>query len=149
MIRYYRKSRLSIHRPVGRRRSGLMIVAALVCLLVVTSIVGSMLRGALHARLELRAERDRRQVELLLEAGADRAAARFASEPEFRGDTWNLPAEAIVGHGDARVTTEISRHIDNDAWQVHVIAEYPLGRDFPTRRSHTFQKASAINQSQE
>ncbi len=138
-----------IHRRICRRRNGLMIIAALVCLLVVTSIVGSMLQSALRARRQLHAERDRRQTEMLLEAGADRAAARFAAEAEFRGDTWNLPAETIVGHGDGRVTTQISRNADSEAWQIHVVAEYPLGRDYPIRRSHTFQLASPTTQSQE
>jgi hypothetical protein len=132
-----------------RRRGGLMIVAALVCLFVVTSIVGSMLKSALRARRQLHVERDRRQSELLVEAGADRAVARLAADPDFRGDTWELPAAAIVGRGDGRVTTEVSRSADNQPQQVRVVAEYPLGRDFPIRRSHTFQIASSPTQSQE
>jgi hypothetical protein len=136
-------------REIRRSRGGLVIVAALVCLLIVTSIVTSMLQNALRARRQLRTERDRRQVELLVEVGADRAARRLASEPGFRGDTWNLPADAIVGSGDGRVKSEISRAADQENWQIQVVAEYPLGRDFPIRRSHTFPIASPSSQSQE
>jgi hypothetical protein len=124
-------------------------IAALVCLLVVTSIVGNMLTSALLARRELHAQRDRRQTELLLEAGADRAAVRLAAEPGFRGDTWDLPADAIVGNGAGRVTSEVSPRVENGARQVRVIAEYPLGRNFPIRRSHTYRIATSNTQSQE
>jgi hypothetical protein len=116
----------------------MMVVAALVCLLIVTSIVGSMLHGVVRARRQLIAERDRRQTELLLEAGANRAAARLAAEPSFRGDAWTLTAEEIAGLGDARITTQIESGSDNNDLQLHVVAEYPLGRDFPIRRSRTF-----------
>ena len=149
MIACVHSSSRPVRRQTRRQRSGLMIIAALVCLLIVTSIVGSMLQSALRARRQLHAERNCRQAELLLEAGANRAAARLASEPDFRGDTWNLPAEAIVGHGDGRVTTEISRNEASEAWQLRVIAEYPLGRDFPIRRSHTFSILSPTIQAQE
>jgi hypothetical protein len=126
-----------------------MTVAALVCLVIVTTIVGSMLQGALRARRQLHAERNRRQTELLLAAGANRAAARLASDPEFRVDTWNLPAEEIVGLGDGRVTTEFSINNDTGARQLHVVAEYPIGRELPIRRSQSFQLPSVTTQSQE
>jgi hypothetical protein len=109
-----------------------------VCLLIVTSMISGMLQSALSGRRQLRSERDRRQVELLVQAGADRAARLFASEPSFRGDTWSIPAEAIVGSGAARVITKVSR-ADAETLQVQVVAEYPTNRDFPVRRSHTFQ----------
>jgi hypothetical protein len=129
-------------RPANRSRNGLVLIAALVCLLIVTSLTTTMLQGALRARRQLRAERDRRQAELLVEAGADRAAARMAADSTFRGDTWSVPAEAIVGRGAGRVTTEIKQGVDDKSWQIHVVAEYPLDRDFPVRRSLTLALAS-------
>jgi hypothetical protein len=140
-----------IHRrSFGRRsRNGLVLIAALVCLLVVTSMISSMLKSALIGRRHLRAERDRRQVELLVQAGADRAARILGSEPDFRGDTWNLPAEAIVGSGAARVSAEVSRAADSQNLQVRIVAEYPTDRDFPVRRSHSFQLTTQSTLSQE
>lgn len=138
-----------IRRHTCRCRRGMAVIAALTCLLIVTAIIGSMLQSALRARRQLHAERDRRQTELLLQAGADRAAFRLATESTFRGDTWDLPAESIVGRGAGRVTTEVSRSGDDPSWQVHIIAEYPLGRDFPIRRSQTFQIPSVRTPSQE
>jgi hypothetical protein len=115
-----------------------MIVAAMVCLLIVTSIVCGMLQGAVRARRQLHSERDRRQAEYLLEAGADRAASRLAADANFRGDTWILPADAIVGFADGRVTTEVSQDRDANTWALRVVAEYPIGRGLPIRRSHSF-----------
>jgi hypothetical protein len=136
-------------RRLRRSRGGVVVIVALVCLLIVTSIVGSMLQSALRARRQLHAERDCRQTELLLEAGADRAAASLAATPEFRGDTWEVPAAEIVGHGAGRVITKLSRSDDERFWQLRVVAEYPLGRDFPIMRSQTFQFSSSTIRSQE
>ena len=139
-----RRDRLPRVRPANRR--GLMVIVALVCLLVVMSIVGSMLKNAMFSRRELLTERDRRQSELLLQAGANRAAMRLSVDPGFEGDTWELPAAAIVSSGSGRVVTEVTRSEDSRTWDIAVIAEYPLGRDFPIRRSHTFRITSPISQ---
>ena len=138
-----------IRRRSPRGRRGFAVVAALTCLLIVVAIAGSMLQNAIRARRQLHTERDCRQAELLLAAGADRATARLAAEPSFRGDVWELPAESVVDRGAGRVTTEISRAGNDRSWQVRVVAEYPLDRDFPIRRSHTFQFNSASNPLQE
>jgi type II secretory pathway component PulK len=142
----YGRTRPQSGRPL---RNGLALIAALACLLIVTSIIVSMLQSALSTRRHLRAERDRRQVELLVQAGADRAARLLASQPDFRGDTWNLSAEEIVGSGGGRVTTEVSTTDDAARFQLRVVAEYPTDRDFPVRRSHSIQLSSRPTQSQE
>lgn len=134
-----------LQRRARISRRGVTLVGALVCLLIVTSIVASMLQSALRARRQLRAERDRRQVELLIAGGAARAVHRVGADSGFRGDTWNLPAEAIVGSGEGRVTTEITPAKGDRNWQVRVVAEYPLGRDLTIRRSQAFRISPPIN----
>jgi hypothetical protein len=136
---------LSVPLP-SRQRKGLVAVAALVCLLVVTSIVISMLQGSLRTRNQLLGERDRCQTEMLLEAGADRAVARLAAEPSFQGDTWELPAAMIVGNGAGRVTTNFSRVPNSQTLQLRVVAEYPLGHNLSIKRSHTFQIETPASQ---
>ncbi len=119
-------------------RRGAVLVAALACLLIVMSIIGSMLQGALRARRQLHAERDRRQTELLLEAGVDRAAVQLRRDPEFRGETWKLVASEVTGRGDAQITITAAREAEGDPWQVQVVAEYPVGNELSIRRSKTF-----------
>jgi len=120
------------------RRRGAMLVVALACLLIVMSIIGSMIQGALRSRRHLHAERDRRQVELLVEAGADRAALQLARDLEFRSETWDLSADDLLGRGEAQVAVTVSREADDAPWQVQVVAEYPLGSELSIRRSKTF-----------
>ena len=114
-------------------------MAALVCLLVVMGMLGTMLQGTLRAHRQLHRERDLRQTELLLQAGSDRAVYRLANETNYRGETWNLPADAIADKGEGRVTIEISPVDGQAARKAKVVAEYPLGGETSIRRSRTFQ----------
>jgi len=141
-------------RPRRRppRRRGTILVVALVCLLVMMSILGQMLLGSIRAHRALHPERDLRQTELLLAAGADRAAYRLTTEPDYRGETWDLPAPSIVGGGNGEVTIAATRDADDKPWQVRVVAEYPRGGEIPIRRSRTLlvpAKSLHVPQSQE
>lgn len=137
-----RPVRRSKCRPAANR-DGLMVIVALVCLLVISSIIGSMIKNAIFTRRELLTERDLRQTELLLQAGAHRAAARLAATPDFKGDAWELPAASIANYGSGRVTTEITRTPSTQSWDIRVIAEYPLDRNFPIRRTQIFHIAAS------
>jgi type II secretory pathway component PulK len=139
------KRKYSIRRD---DRRGLVIFAALACLMIAAALIGGMLKSAIQARRQLLTECDCRQAELLLQAGADRAAARLADDPAFRGDVWKLAADEITGSGSGQVTTEVIRG-DNDSLQVRVISEYPLDRNFAVRRSRTFPITLSTSLSQE
>jgi hypothetical protein len=123
------------HRP----RRGAVLVAALVCMLVVMMILGSMFQGVVRAHRQLHRERDLRQTELLLQAGCDRAAVQLLNTDDYHGETWNLPPDMVVGTGRGRVTIETTRTGSQPAWEVKVVAEYPQGSDTSIRRSRTFQ----------
>ena len=81
-----------------------MLVAALVCLLVVMSILVGMLQGSLKARRQLLTERDARQADLLLQAGVNRAQWQLARSAQYRGEVWTLSADQVVDRGEATVT---------------------------------------------
>ena len=139
--------RRSVRPCRGRRRSGTVLVAALVCLLVVTAMIGTMLQHALAARRQLRAERDLRQAELLLQAGADRAALLLVRKKDYRGETWTTPDEALAGRG--QVTIKALLDSDTASWRVHIVAEYPVGSQRSVRRSRTFVIPSPLSTAQE
>ena len=120
-------------------RRGTVLVAALVCLLVVMGILGAMLQGTLRAHRQLHRERDLRQTELLLQAASDRARYRLSNEPDYRGETWDLPADTIAENGAGRVTIEISPPDGQSVQKTQLLAEYPLGGETSIRRSRTFQ----------
>jgi hypothetical protein len=129
--------RFHSQRGKSSRREGAVLVAALVCLLVVMTMLGAMLLSALRAHRELHRERDLRQTELLLQAGSDRAVARFANDPTYRGETWELPAASIADKGNGRVTIKISSEADQNGKTANVVAEYPVGDEWSIRRSRT------------
>jgi len=133
----------------ARPRSGVVLVAALVCLLVVMALLGSLLLGTLRTGRQLHAERDLRQCELLLQAGVDRAAYRVAKDTSYHGEAWTLPAAAIVGIGEGRVTVEVTRDADGKSQQLSIMAEYPVGDECSIRRSRTIRIRSQTSQSQE
>jgi len=135
----------SYHR--GCRR-GSVLVAALVCLAIIVAMIGSMLVAALTASRQLRAERDLRQCELLLQAAADRASNLVAKERDYRGETWNVSADKIIGSGDGKVTIELSSDAQDKA-QLTIIAEYPVGSETSIRRSRTISFLSTQPTAQE
>jgi hypothetical protein len=143
---YHWQRRSPRHRQARR---GTVLVAALVCLLVMMTILGNMLLGSTRARRQLHPERDLRQTELLLVAGAERAAYRLATQPNYRGEIWSLPAESIVGDGAGEVAITATRNSDRAPWQVRVVAEYPHGSRLPIHRSRTFLVPSPSTQAQE
>ncbi len=133
-----RPATIARRRPPCRRQ-GAMLVVSLACLAIVMAIVGVMLQGALRARRQLHAERDLRQVELLLEAGIDRAAFQLASNDNYEGETWRIPASGLLGSSDAEVVIVAERSAGAEPWQVRVAAEYPVGTAASVRRTRIFQ----------
>ncbi len=118
----------------GKSR-GAILIAALVCLAIVMALLGSMLASAIRTGRQLHAERDLRQCELLLAAGVDRAMLRLAKEPDYRDETWTLPAAQIVATGDGVVTIRVPLDSEQKPWPLLVIAEYPTGSERSIRRS--------------
>jgi hypothetical protein len=120
-----------------------VLAVALVCLLIVMGLLAGMLKGALRERRQMRQERDLRQTELLVEAGADRAAVRLAADDGYDGETWNVPAEEIIGLGAGQVLIEVTRDAsaedrEDAPWLVRIVAEYPLGGETSIRRTRSF-----------
>lgn len=133
----------------AHRRHGTVLVAAIVCLAIIVAMIGSMLVAALAASRQLRAERDLRQCELLLQAGLDRAAHRLATERNYRGEIWNLSAEQIGGAGEGQVTIELAPRSDEELRQITIVGEYPAGGETSIRRSRTITLPLNTSPSQE
>lgn len=136
--------------PVARRlprRRGTVLVAALICLLVVTALVGALLKGALLARRHLHQERNLRQTELLLQAGVDRAQARLTADRGYQGETWAPPEGALPMA--AQITIRPLPVQDDQNQQFEVSAEYPLGSEYSVRRSRLLSSTFHSNPPEE
>lgn len=125
-----------------RQRRGAVLIVALVCLLVVMSLLGSMLLSALRSTRQLHAERDLRQCELLLQAGVDRAWLRIARESEYAGETRELAPADIINQGAGQITIAVQPATAQTPRQLQVTAEYPVGNEFSVRRSRTLSLPS-------
>ena len=125
-------------QPASRGRRGVALITSLVCLAIVMALIGNMLVGALRISRQMRVERDRRQCELLLQAGLDRAVLRLSAAEPYQGEVCDLRAADVIQRGDGRVTIEVSREGDAPP-QIHVVAEYPVGSDRSIRRSRKVQ----------
>ena len=132
-----RQARVQTRLAHGSRRRGAVLIVSLVLMAVVMTLLGVLLQGTLRARRQLHVERDRRQTELLLDAGLARATFRLNSEAEYSGETWRLEPQRIVGGGAGEVTIVATRDEARPQWKVQVVAEYPLGDERSVRRSRT------------
>jgi len=132
-------SRLRTSRLPRSQRRGSILVVALVCLLVVMSLLGHMLLAAVRNGRQLHAERDYRQCELLLQAGTDRGLTQLAADASYKGETYEIPAEEIIGQEAGRLTIQVTRDQDAESSQLNIIAEYPLGVVPSVRRSRQLQ----------
>ena len=120
------------HRRRGHSR-GLTVVAVLVCLVIITIMAGALLRVGLAHRERAKALEHRLQAEWLAESGIQRAIARLAVDPGYRGETWEVPARDLDSEDDALVTITIEpARGAAQGRTVRVQADYP--RD-PTRRA--------------
>ena len=128
-------TRESAHR---RSRTASILVCVLVCLAVATALVTATLQSALRARRDVRAQRQLRQTELLLEGGVQRAAQRLSANADYTGETWDLAAESVPGYDSAQIKITVSS-VDGD-WprQVQVVARLPMGGSDVIQRSYTF-----------
>ena len=128
---------MSLHKECSHRRGAVLIVA-LVCMLVMMSIVGGMLQGAILARRQLHEQRDLRQAEAILEAGADRAFLRLEKDPLYAGETMMFSAVEIVGSGRAEVSIEVVPAASDEPKHLRVVVEYPTGQVHSIRKTRRF-----------
>lgn len=75
-------------RRTRGRRSGAILIVALVALAIFASLSTTSIRSLLSHRQAVKTERDLIQAELLCDAGCDRAASRHAEDPAYAGELW-------------------------------------------------------------
>jgi hypothetical protein len=117
----------------------LITIAVLVCLVVITMIGAGLLRLVGSQRVMIRGEEHALQSEWLAESGIERAVARLAGDPEYRGETWTIPADALGGPLPGLVSIKVGPLNDGrDRRLVTVQADFPGD---PERRVRTSKQA--------
>ena len=76
------------------------------------------------------------QAEWLAESGLERARARLAAKPDYRGETWEIAADALDAYAPGVVRITVATPRDHaDQRQINVQAEYPKGIEDRARHS--------------
>jgi type II secretory pathway component PulK len=122
------------HRP----QSGTILICVLTCLLIVSGLAVAMVKSALTARKAVRTELKQAQTQFVLEAGIQRAVDKLSRDPDYQGETWDLPAEALNDVAPASVEITVKTPADDPSPTVSVVAQYPADSPLSIRRSHTF-----------
>jgi type II secretory pathway component PulK len=112
------------------------MLMAIVAIGVAAAIFLALFRQSFLERSALRVEAWEAQAAWLVESGLERAAARLADDPEYRGETWRIPAEAFEGKDAAVVQIEVEGAADQAGRRsVRVRADYPDAPQHRARKS--------------
>ncbi|CAN5872511.1 hypothetical protein BH23PLA1_BH23PLA1_14560 [soil metagenome] len=124
-----KNSRMTILNNFPGRRGAASIVA-LAGLVLLAMIAAAMLRAGVARRDNAAVEESILQTDWLVEAGLERAFAQLTADPDYEGETWEIPAEALGDRG-ALVRIKVETKADRKPLTVHVEADYPA--DSPRR----------------
>jgi hypothetical protein len=98
--------------------------------MVVTLVSGALVKQGVAYRRQVRARERRLQAEWLAESGLERAFTRMAAKPDYKGERWEIAAEALGQ--PALVTIEVDPpSAQGEDRIVRVRADYPP--DLPRR----------------
>ncbi len=108
------------------KRRGAFTVIVLVCLLISTMVLGSLLKIALLRDRQLGREFSRVQTNWLADSGMERAASRLAADPAFSGETWKIDADRL-GERDPAVVVIRIEPVETQPHQRRIVVEavYP------------------------
>ena len=118
----------------SRRRSGAFMIVAMICLLLTTALLGTLLKMAVLGLRQAHVDASGLQADWLAESALDRAAAKLAKDAAYAGETWSIPAEDLDGLHTGRVVISIKPPSGNLA-EVEVAAQYPAEGAFSVKRT--------------
>ena len=112
---------------VAGQRRGTALIMALMCLVLLTMLLGSLLQTAVGQRKQMRFEERRLQAVWLAESAVERAAGRLAADRDYQGETWQITADELGGQFSAAVTISVRTPEDiPDRRLIAVEAHYPV-----------------------
>lgn len=124
----------------ARPRRGIALLAAIVCVSVATAVICGLVHLATQAYRETQLQQRREQADWIAESGSERALAQLYANPEYSGERWSLPADAIGGRHDAQVTIQVEPLEGQENWRsVRIVANYPLEPSLRVRQTRVFR----------
>jgi Tfp pilus assembly protein PilX len=95
-----------------KHRHGSILVVVLISLLVATVLGASLIRTVLTRHRQMHVLASQQQALWLAEAGVQRAFRELAKTPDYDGETWEVPPDALGEGSDAKVTIDVSKTED-------------------------------------
>lgn len=121
-------------RSLSPSRHGAFLVVALICLLLSTALLGTLLTMVQSQRRQMVREQMRAQADWLAESALERAAAKLRADAGYSQETWSIPAGELRGDDPGEVAIQVERPENQPGLRlVHVEATYPAGSTQPVR----------------
>ena len=114
-------------------RKGSVLVIVLISMLVATMLGASLIRTVLVRQRQIHVLASQQQALWLAEAGVQRAFHELAEGPDYDGETWEVPPDALGEGREAKVTIEVSKTEDvPEGRLVSVRVQLDTGATAPT-----------------
>lgn len=118
-----------------RRRGGAILIVVLVCLGVAAAISVIVVGQIVAERQVVQTNHRDMQALWLAEAGVERAVARLASDSEYAGETWVIPAQELATDDGAVVRIQVEAIPSQSGRRsVRVEADYPDNATYRSRQ---------------
>ncbi|QDT88475.1 hypothetical protein [Gimesia algae] len=78
-----------------KTRRGAVLVIVMVCLLLISLVMASLLKSTLLQRRQMLKEQLLVQADWLVESALERAAQQRLTNPEYRGEVWQIDPEEL------------------------------------------------------
>ena len=109
---------------------------ALICLMILVLILGSLSRISFLRRRQAMAAERQTQADWLAESGLERAWGKLNAADSYAGEAWRVSAEEIGGRDDAVVKISVAAVEGHpERREVHVEADYPSDESRRVRRT--------------
>jgi hypothetical protein len=118
-------------RRIPKRRTprGIVLVAVLVVFTIALTLFGVWTHSALAQHRRLQMDQMRLQTARLAEAGVRRAVLRRKADPQYDGEVWQLPKNALGRSRTAQVTIDVIPTANNGALVYEAVAQFPASSD--------------------
>lgn len=120
------------NRMKRKQRRAAAMILCLVLIVFLTALSGIVIKTVLDDRRESRTEMLRQQARLLLQDGLHRAEMRRKAEPEFSGETLEIPSESSTNTGTYILTSVYDG--DDQAFRIDVRFRDRVGNIIVTRK---------------
>ena len=127
------------------RRHGIVLLVILAGLAIAGVVIFSVLKSAAAQRELLQTQYRQAQAAWLADSALERAAARLAADPAYRGETWTVTAAELTGTAGGRVVIVVEPVAGEPARRrVRAAADYPDSPQFRAR--HTLDAVVTLPQ---